>query len=1011
MKKVLGLLGFAALTLALVWNIGNYGEQTKAGQQEAVMSGDHLYANGQALLFTEGTQSGMTTVYSDENSDGILDAQDVKLWENVDLRQISVYGDGEEAVYSSVKMTILGGTFKNLYGCGETGTATKILGNVDITITAGSVSGDFYGLTGENQVEGNLEISISGGTFSGNSSLADGRQDDAKTTVSGGVKADIRGGNWGGNITLIGVADIGQGNLTLKNLVFLSDSKIKIVKKLTSKPTQTASGKITIDMEQCDLTKASLDLSETDCISVKKQFSLFVDDATINSASFSQLSVLRNWAGQLRVQNGGGVFMNCGGIAYAYGNYTLERDVEVTKYISIGETTSFTIPYGIHFNINNPSLGGTIAKDVVFYNQGTISISDDAGFAGITFNGIIANHGEISGSKKLPANAVYYPLGIDVSNDVKIEISGERFLSTQDETKKTIYYANPGADLKLSFTESQYEVSAVKYEEKELANVAIGRYNHQYNFQIPEETRQETVLHIVLGKKINELQLVPASSSVEKNTTSQQGEFLVFDMSTIEIANDTGDTGEVTYEFKNAERLNRWGYFFDETNKSQIMADKDCNPLVDYDMEIIVTGKNGKQAEFNLHVSIANQYGLKSGSKVSLKENELVYGDTLEKLEFNQSSISFLKNDNTQQAVSGTICWREPDSVFHVGTHEAVWVFTPDDSDYMPTYGTLKFKVNPVQKGNPPAIQAVYGQTLEQLNLPQGYYFKNTGATPVGDAGTRIFPVYYRSDNADYADTNDLNIQIQVAPLEITKENIKISGLENQTYEGKTVELRIVVTVNGTTLNSADYTTHYERNNAPGNATVTLSGIGNYTGSATYDFQIMPEIPKVSQTPVSTPESNASHPSSTKTETTGFGDSGNSSSQQTDNVSVKKRNKGEQFETASGAVYRITKNGKNAAAELVSAKINKTGKLVIPAYVIQDGVKYKVTSIAAKAFYKNQKIKQVKIGKYVKKIGKKAFFKCLNLKKIVIKNKKLKNKYIGKQAFKGIAKKARILRK
>lgn len=174
---------------------------------------------------------------------------------------------------------------------------------------------------------------------------------------------------------------------------------------------------------------------------------------------------------------------------------------------------------------------------------------------------------------------------------MKIEISGERFLSTQDETKKTIYYANPGADLKLSFTESQYEVSAVKYEEKELANVAIGRYNYQYNFQIPEETRQETVLHIVLGKKINELQLVPASSSVEKNTTSQQGEFLVFDMSTIEIANDTGDTGEVTYEFKNAERLNRWGYFFDETNKSQIMADKDCNPLVDYDMEIIVTGK------------------------------------------------------------------------------------------------------------------------------------------------------------------------------------------------------------------------------------------------------------------------------------------------------------------------------------------------------------------------------------------------------------------------------------
>ena len=351
MKKVLGLLGLATLTLGIVWNIGNYGKQTKAGQQEAVMSGDALYANGQALLFTEGTQSGLTTVYSDENSDGILDAGDVKLWENIDLRQVSVYGDGEGAVYSSVKMTILGGTFKNLYGCGETGTATKILGNVDITMTAGSVSGDFYGLTGENQVEGNLEISISGGTFSGNSGLADGRQDDAKTTVNGGVKADIRGGTWGGNITLIGVANIGQGDLTLKNLVFLPDSKIKIVKKLTSKPTQTANGKITIDMEQCDLSKASLDLSETDRLSLKKQFSLFVDEATVNSASFSQLSVLRNWAGQLRVQNGGGVFMNCGGIAYAYGNYTLERDVEVTKYISIGASC-------IIKNIENPKKEG-----------------------------------------------------------------------------------------------------------------------------------------------------------------------------------------------------------------------------------------------------------------------------------------------------------------------------------------------------------------------------------------------------------------------------------------------------------------------------------------------------------------------------------------------------------------------------------------------------------------------------------------------------------------------------
>lgn len=114
-------------------------------------------------------------------------------------------------------------------------------------------------------------------------------------------------------------------------------------------------------------------------------------------------------------------------------------------------------------------------------------------------------------------------------------------------------------------------------------------------------------------------------------------------------------------------------------------------------------------------------------------------------------------------------------------------------------------------------------------------------------------------------------------------------------------------------------------------------------------------------------------------------------------------------------------------------KINnkKATKIVIPATVTIDGIRYKVTAISDNAFSGCKKLKSVTIGKYVTSIGNKAFFKCTSLKKIIIpasvekigkkefygcgklksitiKTKKLKSKSVGTQAFKGIYKKAVI---
>lgn len=101
--------------------------------------------------------------------------------------------------------------------------------------------------------------------------------------------------------------------------------------------------------------------------------------------------------------------------------------------------------------------------------------------------------------------------------------------------------------------------------------------------------------------------------------------------------------------------------------------------------------------------------------------------------------------------------------------------------------------------------------------------------------------------------------------------------------------------------------------------------------------------------------------------------------------------------------YRIT--GKNTAEIIkVTAKGKKKATLKIFKTAKLGGKKYKITSVAANALKGNKKVKTLTIETNTVKIGKNAFANCKNLKKIVIKSKKLKT--VGSKAFKGISKKA-----
>lgn len=112
---------------------------------------------------------------------------------------------------------------------------------------------------------------------------------------------------------------------------------------------------------------------------------------------------------------------------------------------------------------------------------------------------------------------------------------------------------------------------------------------------------------------------------------------------------------------------------------------------------------------------------------------------------------------------------------------------------------------------------------------------------------------------------------------------------------------------------------------------------------------------------------------------------------------------GTKVKDSSGTAYQVTSDGgkKPTVAYKAAAKKAK-GTVTIPKTVTIDGTKYKVTSIAAKAFAGNKNVKRIVLSQNITEIGAKAFADCPKLKVITINSTKLTSKNVADGAFAGI---------
>ena len=114
--------------------------------------------------------------------------------------------------------------------------------------------------------------------------------------------------------------------------------------------------------------------------------------------------------------------------------------------------------------------------------------------------------------------------------------------------------------------------------------------------------------------------------------------------------------------------------------------------------------------------------------------------------------------------------------------------------------------------------------------------FTNSADTSLND------PSNFTSDDKTYSVLKNASGQLELAePVPLTDSFIQ--AIEDQTYTGEAIEPALTVKNGETALTAdTDYTAEYSDNINAGTATVTITGIGIYTGTAQATFTIVPAV-------------------------------------------------------------------------------------------------------------------------------------------------------------------------
>ncbi|MDD3251256.1 MAG: InlB B-repeat-containing protein [Lachnospiraceae bacterium] len=144
--------------------------------------------------------------------------------------------------------------------------------------------------------------------------------------------------------------------------------------------------------------------------------------------------------------------------------------------------------------------------------------------------------------------------------------------------------------------------------------------------------------------------------------------------------------------------------------------------------------------------------------------------------------------------------------------------------------------------------EVTYGDHLSDITLDRGWAWQDATLS-VGDAtgtATKNFKANFTSyEGCDYASAEGVNLKVRVLPKSLDDSDVKVTIPEDQTEivaDGTEKKPPVTVMVGDVKVepaNGSNYSVEYADNIAIGNATVTVTGQGNYTGTVTLHFKLI----------------------------------------------------------------------------------------------------------------------------------------------------------------------------
>ena len=160
------------------------------------------------------------------------------------------------------------------------------------------------------------------------------------------------------------------------------------------------------------------------------------------------------------------------------------------------------------------------------------------------------------------------------------------------------------------------------------------------------------------------------------------------------------------------------------------------------------------------------------------------------------------------------------------------------------------YSIKKATPASPTNLTATYGQTLDDVELPEGWTWRDATTTPVGDVGTNKFHAKYTpSDTHNYNEVADAEVSIEVAPANA---NLSFAQPTLTLTEGDAVPANALT-------KPEDCEVTYESSNEEvatveaatgevtvvgvGTTTITAKAGGNYSGTATYTLTVNRSMP------------------------------------------------------------------------------------------------------------------------------------------------------------------------